>query len=240
MRDATVAETRRSEDVRVSVIIPTLDEEAAISAALASAQPAHEVIVVDGGSADRTVEIAKAMDARVLVSARGRGRQLAAGAAAATGDVMVFLHADSQLPVDFVESVVDVIHGKGCSWGRFDIRFDEGGRLLRLIAHLIAWRSRWTRGATGDQAIFVSRLAYERVGGFPEEGLFEDVALCRRLKRDGTMGIARGRVVTSSRRWRRDGTIRTSLRMWSLKGVYLLGVRAELLERYYRNVRNVR
>jgi hypothetical protein len=94
-----------------------------------------------------------------------------------------------------------------------------------------------TRGATGDQAIFVTRHAYDRVGGFPEQGLFEDVALCRLLKRDGRMGVAQGRVVTSARRWRRHGTLRTSLRMWSLKGLYLLGVRAESLERYYRNVR---
>jgi rSAM/selenodomain-associated transferase 2 len=229
--------TSRRDGIRVSVVIPTLDEEEAIASALASAQAAHEVIVVDGGSTDRTVEIATAMGARVLLSGRGRGRQLSAGAADATGDVMLFLHADSQLPFGFVECVVDVIHGKGCSWGRFDIRFDEGGPILRLIAHLISWRSRWTRGATGDQAIFVSRRAYDRVGGFPEQGLFEDVALCRRLKRDGPMGVARGRVVTSARRWRRHGTIRTSLRMWSLKGLYLLGVRAESLERYYRNVR---
>jgi rSAM/selenodomain-associated transferase 2 len=229
--------TFRAENLRVSVIIPTLDEEDAVAGAVASAQAAYEVIVVDGGSNDRTVEISTAMGARVLLSVRGRGRQLSAGAVAATGDVLVFLHADSRLPLGFVESVVEVIRGKGCTWGRFDIRFDEGGPMLRLIARLISWRSRCTRGATGDQAIFVSRQAYDRVGGFPEAGLFEDVALCRLLKRDGPMGVARGRVVTSARRWRRHGAIRTSLRMWSLKGLYLLGVRAESLERYYRNVR---
>ena len=124
-----------------------------------------------------------------------------------------------------------------CSWGRFDLRFDRDTPLLALIARLISWRSRVTRGATGDQAIFVRRDAFERVGGISEDVLFEDVSLSRRLKRDGRMGVPAGVVVTSSRRWRHGGTIRTSLLMWTLKGLYLAGVPAARLARFYPNVR---
>jgi rSAM/selenodomain-associated transferase 2 len=222
---------------RISVIIPTLEEAKMIGTALASAAGADEVVVADGGSSDATVAIAEAAGARVLKTARGRGRQLAAGAAIAGGDILLFLHADSRLPVGFAESVADVVYRRGCSWGRFDLRFDEGGALLSLIARLISWRSRLTRGATGDQAIFVTRAAFDRVGGFTEVGLFEDVSLCRRLRRDGTMGVPKGFVVTSVRRWRTEGAWRTSLRMWSLKALYLMGVSPEKLERHYRDIR---
>jgi len=223
--------------LRVSVIVPTLEEAAVVRAALVSATGAAEVIVVDGGSTDATVAIAEAAGARIVRTRHGRGRQLAAGARAATGDVLLFLHADSRLPDAYVESVIEVVAREGCSWGRFDLRFDDGGVLLALIARLISWRSRLTHGATGDQAIFVTRTAYERVGGFVEEGLFEDVGLCRRLKRDGKMGVAKGYVVTSTRRWRQGGTLRTSLRMWCLKALYLAGVSPATLERHYRDVR---
>lgn len=195
------------------------------------------MIVADGGSSDATVAIAVAAGARIVCTARGRGRQLAAAARTATGDILVFLHADSKLPSGFAESVVDVVYRRGCSWGRFDLRFDADGALLSLISRLISWRSRLTRGATGDQAIFVTRAAYDRVGGFTEEGLFEDVSLCRRLKRAGKMGVPEGFVVTSARRWHADGTWRTSLRMWCLKALYLLGVSPRALERHYRDVR---
>jgi GT2 family glycosyltransferase len=122
-------------------------------------------------------------------------------------------------------------------WGRFDLRFDEAGPLLRLIARLISWRSRMSRVATGDQAIFVTREVFELAGGIRETELFEDVDLCRRLKRHGRMGVPRRRVVTSSRRWRMRGTWRTTLLMWTLKLLYLCGVPARRLARFYRNVR---
>ena len=224
------------ENPRISIVIPTLDEAAVVSEAIASAAGAYEVIVVDGGSADATPSLAAACGARVLRSPRGRGRQLAVGAAAAGGDVLLFLHADSRLPTGYADAVSEVVR-QGCSWGRFDLRFDGGGVLISLIAKLISWRSRLTRGATGDQAIFAVRPAYERVGGFVEEGLFEDVSLCRRLKRDGRMGIPRGYVITSARRWQQGGALRTSVRMWCLKALYLAGVSPAALERHYRNIR---
>ena len=222
---------------RISVIIPTLEAEHSIAAAIASADGADEILVVDGGSRDRTCAVATAAGATVLTTAAGRGRQLAVGARAANGDVFLFLHADSRLPTGFAGEVRHVLGEDRCSWGRFELRFDRETPLLRLIARLISYRSRLTRGATGDQAIFVRRDAYERVGGISEDVLFEDVALCRRLKQDGKMGVPAGFVITSSRRWRRHGTLRTSVRMWVLKALYLAGVPAARLARFYPHVR---
>ena len=163
--------------------------------------------------------------------------QLNAGAQVATGDVLLFLHADTQLPSHFVRDVVAALADTDAVWGRFDIRFDAGGPFLRLIARLICWRSRMTRVGTGDQAIFVRRDAFEELGGFKERQLFEDIDLCRRLKRRGRMAIPRGVAITSSRRWREEGAIRTSLLMWALKLAYLAGVPSERLARVYRDVR---
>jgi rSAM/selenodomain-associated transferase 2 len=222
---------------RVSVIVPALNEEAAIAAALASAADADEVIVVDGGSTDRTREIARRSGARVLESARGRGLQQNEGAAAARGDVLLFLHADTVLPTGFREQVLDSLNDGRAAWGRFDVHFDAGGPLLRLIARLISLRSRISRVATGDQAIFVRTALFERLGGFTEQELFEDIDLCRRLKRAASMAVPPGRVITSARRWRVDGPWRTSFLMWGMKLAYLAGVPPHRLVRFYRNVR---
>ncbi len=222
--------------MRLAVIIPALNEESSIEGAVSSAAAADRVIVVDGGSRDRTVALARAAGADVALSKPGRGRQLARGAAQAEGDVLLFLHADTRLPRNF-RSEIERLVSEGVAWGRFDVRFDQGGPLLRLIARLISLRSRWTRVATGDQAIFVVREVFERVGGFRESLLFEDIDLCRRLKRAGRMGIPASPVVTSSRRWRQGGTLRTTLLMWTLKSLYLCGVSAERLARFYRERR---
>jgi len=221
----------------VSVIIPTLDEEAVVATAIQSARGAWEVIVVDGGSMDATVERARDAGARVVPGPRGRGLQLNVGAETASGDVLLFLHADTLLPADFHAKVCDGLARSHAVWGRFDVRFDAGGRLLRLIAWLISKRSRLTRVATGDQAIFVRRDVFERLGGFRESLLFEDIDLCRRLKRTGRMVVPADPVVTSSRRWRADGAVRTSFLMWALKLAYLAGVPSERLARIYRDVR---
>jgi rSAM/selenodomain-associated transferase 2 len=222
---------------RISVIIPALDEEVSIVAAIASAKGADEILVVDGGSHDLTCEKAASAGANVVRSPPGRGRQLAAGAQAASGEILLFLHADTRLSAGFADAVRSALRTDGCTWGRFDVRFDRETPLLALIARLISYRSRLTRGATGDQAIFVRRDAYERVGGISEAALFEDVDLCRRLKRDGAMGVPTGFVTTSARRWRHGGTIRTSLWMWALKALYLAGVPAARLQRFYPHIR---
>lgn len=221
----------------VSVIMPTLNEESAVAGAIESARGALEVIVVDGGSEDRTRDIAARAGARVIDGPLGRGLQLNAGAALARGDVLLFLHADTHLPPGFARAIVEGLTEHGAVWGRFDVRFDEGGPLLRLIAWLISTRSRLTRVGTGDQAIFVRREIFDQLGGFREALLFEDIDLCRRLKRRGRMVIPAEPVLTSSRRWIAGGAIRTSFLMWGLKLAYLAGVSSDRLARFYRDAR---
>jgi len=223
--------------VRLSVIIPTLDEERSLAASLASAREADEVVVVDGGSTDRTEKIARAGGARVLGCERGRGRQLRRGLEHTDGDVVLFLHADTHLPAGFRREVLDLVAHGPAGWGRFDIRFDGGSTLVHFIARLISWRSRLTRVATGDQAIFARRELIERCGGLREDLLFEDIDLCRRLKREASMAVPRSPAVTSARRWRARGAWRTSFLMWGLKLLYLAGVPSSTLARFYSNVR---
>ena len=226
-----------SDQMQISVIIPALNEAGSIADTVASADGADEVIVVDGGSGDATRECAARAGARVISSARGRARQMNAGADAARGSLLVFVHADTRLPGGFRDQLLNVIHGDQAHWGRFDLRFDAGGLLIRLIAGLINTRSRMTGGATGDQAIFVAADVFRKIGGYRDMPLFEDVELCRRLKRGYRMGIPSSPVVTSSRRWRTDGAIRVSLQMWSLKLMYLAGVSPQRLAKLYRDVR---
>ena len=202
-----------------------------------SATEAYEVIVVDGGSTDRGTAIAEACGAKIIRAPRGRGRQSSAGADIAAGEVLLFLHADSVLPVGFPRLVADALAARGAVWGRFDLRFDEGGVVLRAIARLISFRSRVSRVATGDQAIFVRREAFEAVGGFHEPELFEDIDLCKRLKRYGRIAIPAVPVITSARRWRVDGTWSTTSLMWTLKLLYLAGVPASRLKRFYGDTR---
>lgn len=227
--------------MRLSVIVPVLNEAAGIADLLdhlgRGLASQDEVLVVDGGSSDGTADLAAACGVPVLTSAKGRGKQLNAGAAFASGDVLLFVHADTMLPSGFRASIAECLVDSGVGWGRFDLRFDEGGPLLRAIAWLISRRSRMTGGATGDQAIFIRRQVFDDLHGFLEPELFEDVDLCRRLRGVCGMGIPTGFVVTSSRRWRQGGVWRTTFLMWGMKTAYLLGVPSAHLVRFYRNVR---
>ena len=225
--------------MRLSVIIPVLDEERAIGGAvedLRRIEP-HEIIVVDGGSTDRTAEIVRDGPARLVTSSRGRAAQMNEGARHATGELLLFLHADTMLPATARLDLEGCMTDPDCVGGRFDIRLDSARPLLRVVGRMISLRSRLTRVATGDQAIFVRRAVFERLGGFPEMPIMEDVAFSRALKREGRIACLRSRVVSSARRWEQHGPVRTILLMWALKLLYLAGVRPATLKRLYSEAR---
>ena len=221
---------------RLSIIVPVLDEAAGIESCLAPLQPLRargaEVIVVDGGSSDATCSLAAPLADRVLVAPRGRARQMNAGAAAARNDILVFLHADTHLPDD-ADRLIGAAIQRGAAWGRFDVAITGTSALLPLVACSMNLRSRITGIATGDQAMFVRRDAFEEAGRFAEIPLMEDVALSRRLKRIGRPACLRERVTTSGRRWERHGTLRTILLMWRLRLAYALGADPRRLAHRY-------
>jgi rSAM/selenodomain-associated transferase 2 len=222
----------------ISIIIPTLNEAAGIRATLEPLQPlrarGHEVIVIDGGSADGTAELARALADRVLTSERGRAAQQNAGAAAATGGVLLFLHADTRLPEGADARVLDGLRASGRGWGRFDVRLSGAHPMLRVVERSMGWRSRVTGIATGDQAMFVRRDWFARAGGFPSIPLMEDVALSTALRRLGPPLCLRDRVLTSSRRWEQRGVFRTIALMWRLRLEYALGADPSRLAERYR------
>ncbi len=223
----------------ISVIIPTLDEAARIEAtieAVAALRP-HEIIVADGGSRDGTPTLAAGRPCRVVASPRGRAVQMNAGAASATGEVLLFLHADTRLPPTAFDDVVHALADPGTVGGRFDVRLDRAGAVYRLIETLMNARSRATRIATGDQAIFVRRRVFEELGGYAPIPLMEDVEFSRRLKRRGRVACLRTQVVTSARRWEQAGPWRTILRMWWLRALYAAGVSPHRLARAYAPIR---
>ena len=224
--------------MRLSIIIPVLDEESTIASTLKSLGSFPvEAIVVDGGSQDRTADIAGQMQVRVIASSRGRARQMNTGAAVAQGDVLLFLHADTRLPSSAIGDVVSALDDPRYVGGRFDLRLDHSGIIFRLIGSLISLRSRLTRIATGDQAIFVRRGIFDAINGFPEIPILEDIAFCRNLKKMGKVACLRTQVVTSARRWQKDGVGRTILKMWVLKFLFLIGVSPFRLKRFYAEVR---
>ncbi len=224
--------------LRVSIVVPALDEAPRLPLILSALQPlreqGHEVIVVDGGSRDATLLIARLLSDRAFVAAQGRAVQMNAGARRATGDTLLFLHADSRLPAGAIAAIAAARNG-GARWGRFDVTIDGRPRVLRLVAAAMNLRSRLTGIATGDQGIFVERALFERVGGYPAIALMEDVALSKALKRAaGRPACLRERVVTSGRRWESRGPWRTIVTMWGLRLAYALGADPARLARRYR------
>jgi rSAM/selenodomain-associated transferase 2 len=213
--------------MRLSVVVPVLDEAETIADHLQSLAPLRaegaEVIVVDGGSADDTLARARPGADRVLTATRGRARQMNAGAEAAGGDVLLFLHADTRLPPAADARIREALAAGGRAWGRFDVRIANGGRFLAVVAALMNRRSRLTGIATGDQAIFVTRAAFTAAGGYPDIPLMEDIVLSRRLKRLSRPACLTARVTTSGRRWERNGVARTVLTMWRLRLAFFLG-----------------
>ena len=227
---------------RLSIIMPVLDEGDAIAGALDALAELRglgvEVIVVDGGSQDATVQRARLRADHVLSASRGRAAQMNAGAAKASGDVLLFLHADTRLPREAERLVLDGLarsgQGSGHVWGRFDVTIAGRHPMLRLVAFMMNLRSRITGIATGDQAVFVKRDAFHAAGGFPDIPLMEDVALSKRLKRTSRPLCLRERATTSGRRWETHGVFRTILLMWRLRLAYFLGADPATLARRYR------
>jgi len=224
-------------NARLSVVVPALNEAAGIEATLDALAPlrarGHEVIVVDGGSNDDTAARARAKGALVLGAPRGRASQMNAGAARTHHDTLVFLHADSRLPADADRQVLAGLAASGRAWGRFDVAIAGRSPWLGVVASFMNRRSRLTGIATGDQAMFVRRDAFRRVGGFPEIALMEDIELSRRLKRLSPPLCLAACAVTSGRRWEAQGVWRTILRMWRLRLAYFLGADPERLRRAY-------
>jgi rSAM/selenodomain-associated transferase 2 len=220
---------------RLTIVVPVLNEAPIIVAALAALAPLRargaEIIVADGGSRDGTVRLAAPLADRVITVPRGRGAPLNAGAALGTGDALLFLHADTALPDDSDRLIDGALARR--AWGRFDLRIAGSHPFLAVVARMINWRSRLTGIATGDQAMFVSREAFQKVGGFPDLPLMEDIAMSRRLKRLCPPFCIATPAVTSGRRWEQNGVIRTILLMWRLRLSYYLGVEPALLAELY-------
>ncbi len=222
---------------RLAIVVPTLNEEATIARALAAALPlADELVVCDGGSSDRSAEIAAACGARLVVAPPGRGTQLAGGAAATDADLLLFLHADTTLPADAPRLVRDAVEG-GAVGGGFTVRFDSARPVLRLAARLINARTRLLRLPLGDQAQFASRAAFARAGGFRPWPILEDLDFIRRLRRQGRIAVLSPPVTTAARRFTQRGVARTVATNWLIWGLFLCGMSPPRLARLYGHVR---
>ena len=222
---------------KLSIIMPVLDEGEGIAPTLDALADMRtlgaEVIVVDGGSRDATIQRARLRTDRVLSAPRGRALQMNAGAAKATGDVLLFLHADTRLPRHADLVVLTGLERSGRAWGRFNVKIEGRSPLLLLVGWLMNLRSRLTGIATGDQAIFVRRDTFQAIGGFAEIPLMEDVALCKRLKGVSRPLCLSERVVTSGRRWEKNGVLNTIVLMWRLRLAYFFGANPNELARQY-------
>ena len=228
--------------MRLSIIIPVFNEAEELPGLLGHlALPGGrdcEVIVVDGGSGDGSPQLAKRMGVQVICSERGRARQMNAGAAAAQGDVLLFLHADTRLPSSAAQTLEAALQQEGGAhcyvWGRFDVRIAGRPLLLRVVAALMNWRSRLSGIATGDQAMFMTRRAFDAAGGFPDQPLMEDVEMSKRLLALSRPVCLADRVTTSGRRWETHGVWKTIWLMWRLRWLYWRGVPAAELAGLYR------
>ena len=227
--------------LRYSIIIPTLDESRRIERALVAARAAFgdeaEYIITDGGSTDGTVEVARFAGARVVTGPRGRGEQLQRGFEAASGDVCVFVHADTAVPPSARASIAAALEDQRVSGGAFGLEFLEKSRRLAWLERAINLRSRTFGSATGDQVIFARRAALHAVGGVPRVPLFEDVRMCSALRRKGKFVILQDRVGTSARLWQNMGTTRGVLLHLAFRGLHALGASPAFLARYYPSPR---
>lgn len=222
----------------LSVIIPTYNEAEGIAATLLPLQHlrglALEIILVDGGSWDSTLEQAKPLVDRIIEGSSGRARQMNAGASEATNDILLFLHADTQLPTEFPKLIQHALSISGTEWGRFDVRLSGQAPMLRVIEWMMNWRSGLTGVVTGDQAIFIRRHLFQQIGGYADIPLMEDIELSRRLRHQTWPQRIRTPLTTSSRRWEQNGIWRTIFLMWRLRLAYFFGASVEKLAKSYR------
>ena len=240
--------------ITLSIVIPLLNEAdnlPKLMGHLAHLNPApYQVILVDGGSTDNSVALAKELieslidsspsvisvqviDWQIIESAAGRALQMNAGAELAMGDVLLCLHADTQLPNHAIADITSAV--RQAAWGRFDVRLDSSAWMLKVVSQMINWRSRLSGIATGDQAIFIKKPLFKQLGGYPQQPLMEDIELCKRLKAVGKPACLRSKVITSARRWQQYGTWRTIGLMWHLRFDYWRGVSADnIKQRYYK------
>jgi rSAM/selenodomain-associated transferase 2 len=224
--------------MKLSIIVPMLNEAPALPDLLDHLLPLRrsgvEVILVDGGSEDGSATIASCAGFEVVRAERGRARQMNAGAAAARSDVLLFLHADTRLPNGAIQLIDAALADGRHVWGRFDVAFDLRTWTMDATAFLMNLRSRLTGIATGDQALFMTRAAFDAVGGFPDQPLMEDVEITSRLRRRSRPACIRRPVLTSARRWQSRGPWRTILLMWRLRLAYWRGASPADLARQYR------
>lgn len=233
----------------VSIIIPVLNEVDNLPLLFDNINRLNpnpqQVILVDGGSNDDSIGIIRSfinklipdndrkIDWQMTESKAGRALQMNTGAALATSDVLLFLHADTQLPMNVIESVSEAM--KRAEWGRFDVQIASRQPTLRLVSQMINWRSRLSGIATGDQAIFISQFLFEQIGGYPNQAFMEDIELCKQLKGIAKPACLKSKVITSARRWQQHGTWRTIILMWHLRFDYWRGVSADNIKaRYYK------
>ncbi|MDD2762109.1 MAG: TIGR04283 family arsenosugar biosynthesis glycosyltransferase [Methylomonas sp.] len=223
---------------KISIVIPVLNEAGNLPIVLQGLQSFRadcELIVVDGGSTDASAKLAEPLADKVLAAARGRAKQMSLGATHAQAEILLFLHADTFLPDAAVSRILQAVE-RGYCWGRFDVSFDNPTFLFELIAWMMNNRSRLTGIATGDQALFVTRSAFEAIGGFPDIALMEDIAISARLKKLAPPCCLTEKVTTSARRWQRHGALKTILSMWRLRLAYFFGADPDdLAARYYRS-----
>jgi rSAM/selenodomain-associated transferase 2 len=220
----------------ISIIVPVFNESLCLPDLIARMQklisPTVDVIFVDGGSTDNTLALIESAGLRAVKSPEGRAWQMNAGAAQTQGDILLFLHADTQLPVDALSRIASHLVHPIC-WGRFDVRIAGRARMLSVIAHMMNWRSRYSGIATGDQALFMTRVAFNTIGGFPEQALMEDIEASKQLKQLSRPACISSPVITSGRRWETRGVWSTIFLMWRLRWAYWRGQNANDLAKRY-------
>lgn len=227
--------------LKISIVIPVLNEAPTISQVISIAQTARnvEITVVDGGSSDRTPEIAKSLGVRVVFTTPGRATQMNAGAAAATGDILLFLHADTHLPEGFDTCVRQALAKPGTVGGAFELKIDAPLPSLRLVEKGVKCRSHFLQMPYGDQAIFLKTATFNQIGGFPDLPVMEDFEFVRRLKKQGRIAIVPQPVLTSARRWQQLGVLKTTAINQIVIIAYFLGVSPDRLGIWYKDKRKI-